>query len=91
MTTRTTLILLLLSCFVVFVYAIGGYQKQMQYAKGIANSTSAICINDKCLTTMCINNEPCRTFKSNSSTAIPDNSTKNNNNIFSSPVPLETV
>jgi hypothetical protein len=73
-------------------FATGSYQ-QLQYARGITNSTSTICINGKCTTTMCIDNEPCRTLTSNSTTiTIPDNSTKNkDNNTFSYLGPLRTV
>ena len=88
--TKTSLILSLLSYSMVLIFAAGSYQ-QLQYAKGITNSTSTICINGKCTTTMCIDNEPCRTLTSNSTT-IPDNSTKNkDNNTSPSLGPLITV
>jgi hypothetical protein len=89
--TKTGLILLLLSYSMVLIFATGSYQ-QLQHARGITNSTATICINGKCTTTMCIDNEPCRTLTSNSTTTIPDNSTKNkDNNTFSSLGPLRTV
>ena len=91
--TKTSLILSLLSYSMVLIFATGSYQ-QLQYARGITNSTSTICINGKCTTTMCIDNEPCRTLTSNSTTsttAIPDNSTKNKDNATLSPAPLRTV
>ena len=90
--TKTSLILLSLIYFsIVLIFVLGYYQQRLQYAKGITNSTSTICINGKCTTTMCIDNEPCRTLTSNSTT-IPDNSTKNkDNNTFSSLGPLRTV
>ena len=71
---KTSLILLLLSYSMVLIFATVSYE-QLQYAKGITNSTSTICINGKCTTTMCIDNEPCRTIASNSTT-VPDNVTK---------------
>jgi hypothetical protein len=75
--TKTSLILLsLLSFSMVLIFVLGYHQQQLQYAKGITNSTSTICINGKCTTTMCIDNEPCRTIASNSTTTIPDNATK---------------
>jgi hypothetical protein len=76
--TKTSLILLSLIYFsIVLIFVLGYYQQQLQYAKGITNSTSTICINGKCTTTMCIDNEPCRTVASNSTTTnIPDNTTK---------------
>jgi hypothetical protein len=92
--TRTSLILLLLSFSMALIFALEYHQQQLQYARGIINSTSTICINGKCTTTMCIDNEPCRTLTSNSTTsttAIPDNSTKNKDNATLSPAPLRTV
>ena len=76
--TKTSLILLSLIYFsIVLIFVLGYYQQRLQYVRGITNSTSTICINGKCTTTMCIDNEPCRTLTSNSTTAnIPDNATK---------------
>ena len=77
--TKTSLILLLLlllSFSMVLIFVLRYHQQQLQYARGITNSTSTICINGKCTTTMCMDNEPCRTLTSNSTTTIPDNSTK---------------
>ena len=89
--TKTDLILLLLLYSMVLIFAAGSYQ-QLQHARGITNSTSTICINGKCSTTMCIDNEPCRTLMSNSTTTIPDNSTKNKDNNTSPALgPLLTV
>ena len=88
--TKTDLNVLLLLSSIVLIFATGSYQ-QLQYARGITNSTSTICINGKCATTMCIDNEPCRTLTSNS-TIIPDNSTKNkDNNTSPSLGPLRNV
>jgi hypothetical protein len=80
--TKNSLVLSLLSCSVVLIFTIGSYQQQLQlqYAGGITNSTSTICISGKCVTTMCIENESCRTITSNSTTTIPDNSTNSKNN-----------
>ena len=77
--TKTSLILLSLIYFsIVLIFVLGYYQQRLQYARGITtNSTSTICINGKCTTTMCIDNEPCRTIASNSTiTNIPENTTK---------------
>ena len=75
--TKTSLILLSLIYFsIVLIFVLGYYQQRLQYATGITNSTSTICINGKCTTTMYIDNEPCRTIASNSTTTMPDNSTK---------------
>jgi hypothetical protein len=87
--TKTSLILTLLSYSMVLIFATGS--QQLQYARGITNSTSTVCINGKCTTTMCIDNESCRTLASNSTT-IPDNSTENkDNNTLPSLGPLITV
>ena len=72
-----------LSCSIVLLFVIGTIQ-QLQYAEGLTNSTSTLCVNGKCTTTMCIDNEPCRT--------ITSNSTKNdNNNTVISPAPLRSA
>jgi hypothetical protein len=91
--TKTSLILSLLSYSMVLILTIGSHQQQLQYARGITNSTSTICINGKCITTMCIDNEPCHTLTSNSTaTAILDNSTKNKgNNTLTYPAPLRAA
>jgi hypothetical protein len=72
----------------VLIFAIGN---QQQYANGITNSTSTMCINDKCVTTTCINNEPCRTFTSNSTVIGDNNSTKDKGTIILPPIPQETI
>jgi hypothetical protein len=72
------------------VFGQGLQQRQEQYANGITNSTSTVCINDKCVTTICVNNQPCRTLQSNSTTTL-DNSTANKDNASMSPIPLETI
>lgn len=83
--------ILLLSYSIVLLFVTGIIQ-QLQYAEGITNSTSTLCINGKCTTTMCIDNEPCRTITSNSTTILPEDSTKNdNNNTIISPAPLRSA
>ena len=71
----------------VLIFAIVEYQ--LQYADGIASS-STICINGKCITKVCPENEPCRTIGDNSTSSSKDNSTKNRNNTTSS-IPLLTI
>jgi hypothetical protein len=45
----------------------------------VSNVTSTICSADKsCVTTICINDEPCRSITSNSSSIQKDNSTEEN-------------
>jgi hypothetical protein len=90
--TETSLAIALLSCAIVLIFAIENHQQELQYANGITNSTSTSCINGKCVTTMCIDNEPCRTITSNSTTTIPDDLTQNNdNNTDPIPAPLRTA
>jgi hypothetical protein len=62
---------------------------QLQSADGIA-SKSTICINGKCVTKVCPENEPCRTIGDNSTSSSKDNSTKDRDNITSS-IPLRTI
>ena len=46
-----------------------------------SNITSTSCIdNQSCVTTICINNNPCHTFKSNSNSTANTNTTNNSNN-----------
>lgn len=90
--TKTNLVLWLLSFSVVLIFVMGVYQQQLHYASGIINQTSTACINGKCVTTMCTDNEPCRTITSNSTTPIPDDLTKNKgNNTVPSSSPLRTA
>jgi hypothetical protein len=71
----------------VLIFAIVEYQ--LQYADGI-DSSSTICINGKCITKVCPENEPCRTIGDNSTSSSKDNSTRNRNNTTSS-IPLLTI
>jgi hypothetical protein len=71
----------------VLIYAIVEYQ--LQYADGIASS-STICINGKCVTKVCPENEPCRTLGDNSTSSSKDNSTRDRDNTTSS-IPLRTI
>jgi hypothetical protein len=71
----------------ILIFAIVEYQ--LQYADGIASS-STICINGKCITKVCPENEPCRTIGDNSTSSSKDNSTRDRNNTTSS-IPLRTI
>jgi hypothetical protein len=71
----------------VLIFAIVEYQ--LQYADGI-DSSSTICINGKCITKVCPENEPCRTIGDNSTSSSNDNSTRDRDNITSS-IPLRTI
>jgi hypothetical protein len=45
----------------------------------VSNITSTVCIVDRsCVTTICINDEPCRSITSNSSNIQQDNSNEEN-------------
>jgi hypothetical protein len=71
-----------------FVLA-AGIQQHPQYARGIMNSTTTVCVNGKCVTTTCIDNEQCRT--PSNSTSSTDNSTKDKKYDSLSSAPLEAV
>ena len=63
---------------------------QLQNADGIASS-STICINGKCVTKVCPENEPCRTIGDNSTSSSNDNSTRDRDNNITSSIPLRTI
>jgi hypothetical protein len=69
------------------IFAIGQYQ--LQYANGISSS-STICINGKCVTKVCPENESCRAIGDNSTGISNDNSTRKGNNTSSS-IPLRII
>ena len=71
----------------VLIFAIVEYQ--LQYADGITSS-STICINGKCVTKICPENEPCRTIGNKSTSSSKDNSTRDRENTTSS-IPLRTL
>jgi len=51
------------------------------YAEVKSNFTSTQCSsNTTCITTICINNEPCYTVKSNSTNSSPENEDSNSTN-----------
>jgi hypothetical protein len=72
---------------IVLIFTIVEYQ--LQYADGIVSS-STICINGKCVTKVCPENEPCRTLGDNSTSSSKDNSTRDRDNTTSS-IPLRTI
>ena len=59
----------------------------------VSNFTSTICsANKSCVTTICINDEPCRSITSNSSGIQQDNSTEENKGEIISPnFPLRII
>ena len=58
------------------------FERSSVYGQLQSNYTSRVCNADgTCITTMCINSEPCRTIKSNSTSGNSQgNSTSNQNN-----------
>jgi hypothetical protein len=82
------IIIITMSCLVL-IFEIGEVLQQ-QYADGTTNPTCTMCINDKCVRTVCPNNQPCRTFTLNSTT-IPDNFIGITDNATSLSIPLETI
>lgn len=67
---------------IVISFASESQKMQTVFGQVQSNFTSTVCNADgACITTMCINNEPCQTVKSNStSDTAKDNSTTNQNN-----------
>lgn len=67
---------------IVILFILESQKMQTVYGQVQSNFTSTICNADgTCITTMCINNEPCQTVKSNSTAGTSkDNSTANQNN-----------
>jgi len=57
------------------------FERSSAYGQLHSNYTSRVCNADgTCTTTMCINNEPCRSIKSNSTSGnSQENSTRNQN------------
>jgi hypothetical protein len=66
----------------IFTSFVSEIQMSSVYGQVQSNFTSSVCNADgTCITTICINNEPCHTVKSNStSVTTGDNSTPNQNN-----------
>jgi hypothetical protein len=69
---------------IALVFTIRNYQTNA--IEVVSNFTSTICNADKsCVTTICINDEPCRSITSNSSGIHQDNSTEENKDKIMSP------
>jgi len=66
----------------IFTPFVSEIQMTSVYGQVQSNFTSSVCNADgTCVTTICINNEPCHTVKSNSTSGTTgDNSTSNQNN-----------
>lgn len=66
---------------VVVMLITGGFASRSTNGQIQSNITSTICNSDgACITSVCINNQPCKTFSSNSSSSNNnDNSTDNYN------------
>jgi len=79
------LILVLCAVSIVLVFIMRNYQTT-NAIEVASNFTSTICSDDKsCVTTICINDEPCRSITSNSSGMQQDNSTEENKDKIISP------
>lgn len=75
-----TSILVIASLIIIIdISLIEGQELSPVYGQVQSNITSRVCNADgTCITTICINNEPCRTIKLNSTTGMTqDNSTGN--------------
>ena len=78
------LILVLCAASIALVFTMRNYQTTNTIV--VSNFTSTICSDDKsCVTTVCINDEPCRSVTSNSSGIHQDNSTEENKDKIISP------
>jgi IS1 family transposase len=70
---------------IALVFTIRNYQTT-NAIEVVSNFTSTICNADKsCVTTICINDEPCHSITSNSSGIHQDNSTEENKDKIMSP------
>jgi hypothetical protein len=79
------LILVLGAVSIALVFTMRNYQTT-NAIEVVSNFTSTICSDDKsCVTTICINDEPCRSITSNSSGMQQDNSTEENKDKIISP------
>ena len=79
------LILVLGAVSIALVFTMRNYQTT-NAIEVVSNFTSTICSDDKsCVTTICINDEPCRNITSNSSGIHQDNSTEENKDKIISP------
>lgn len=57
------------------------FEQNTIYGQLQSNYTSRVCNSDgTCITTMCIDNEPCRTIKSNSTSGNSQENSKSNQN-----------
>ena len=83
MITKNSLYLIvipIIACVVIMLVT-GSFASKSTYGQIQSNITSTICNSDgACITSICINNQPCKTFSSNSTSNINnDNSTDNYN------------
>jgi len=74
-------ILVSVTCLIVIIFALEVQKFHFIYGQVQSNVTSKVCMGDgTCVTTICINNEPCKTVKSNlTSSSSEDNSTDTEN------------
>lgn len=86
------IIAVLCAVLIALVFTMRNYQTT-NAIEVVSNFTSTICNADKsCVTTICINDEPCRSITSNSSGIQQDNSTEENKDKIISPnFPLRII
>ena len=86
------LIAVLCAVSIALVFTMRNYQTT-NAIEVASNFTSTICSTNKsCVTTICINDEPCRSITSNSSGIQQDNSTEENKDEIISPnFPLRII
>ena len=86
------LIAILCALSIAFVFTMRNYQT-INAIEVVSNFTSTICSDNKsCITTVCINDEPCHSITSNSSGIHQDNSTEENKDKIISPnFPLRII
>lgn len=78
---------------VIIMFVTGSFASISTYGQVRSNITSTVCNGDgTCITSICIDNQPCKTFSSNSTSTINnDNSTDNDNGEQQSTGPPEQV
>jgi hypothetical protein len=79
-------LLTIASFFIVFTLVFVGTTSYL-YGQVQSNFTSSVCNTDgTCMTIICINNEPCKTIKSNSTTGIGEEGASNDDENETTPL-----
>jgi hypothetical protein len=86
------LIAVLCAVSIALVFTMRNYQTTNAIEVASNFSSTICCANKSCVTTICINNQPCRSITSNSSDIQQDNSTEENKDKIISPnFPLRII